>query len=131
MLFHDCRSQTIAAWSRETGIPWYVIASRLKIGWSVAKALTTPVKARVRVRNRTRNRKIIRRIAFAFSPGINLNEVLTAADFMVNEPLTGGYPTTSALPKGTGGPRHARHADQCSGPCNQISGLPSPAETRA
>ena len=53
---------------------------------------------------RVRNRKIIRRIAFTFGPGINLNEVLTAADFMVNDRLTGGYPTTSPCRKGPADP---------------------------
>lgn len=128
LIFYNGECMNISEWSRKLGKNKNTLIRRLHVGWPVHLALTTPSD---RYRLRACNRRIIRRIAFTFTPGINLNEVLTAADFMVNEPLTGGYPTTSPLPKGTGGPRHARHADQCSGPCKQISGLPSPAETRA
>ncbi len=40
LLFHDGRSQTIAEWSRETGIPYGTIKSRVnKYGWSADDAL--------------------------------------------------------------------------------------------
>jgi hypothetical protein len=38
----DGRTQTIARWSRETGVPSKVIRERLRSGWPVAAALTTP-----------------------------------------------------------------------------------------
>jgi len=37
---YNGKTQTIAAWARETGIPHYVISQRLKYGWSVQNALT-------------------------------------------------------------------------------------------
>lgn len=37
------RSQTIAAWAEEIGTGWTTIRARLERGWSVAKALQTPI----------------------------------------------------------------------------------------
>jgi hypothetical protein len=43
MLTHDGRTQTMAAWSAETGIPSSMLFARLnKLGWSLEKALTEP-----------------------------------------------------------------------------------------
>jgi len=41
---HNGKTQCITAWSEEVGIPEYVIRQRLKHGWSIERALTTPVK---------------------------------------------------------------------------------------
>jgi len=41
------RTQTIAQWAREIGVSTVTLWTRLnRYGWSVEKALTTPVKAR-------------------------------------------------------------------------------------
>lgn len=39
---HDGRTQTIAEWSREKGFPPLQLAGRLRNGWSVERALSTP-----------------------------------------------------------------------------------------
>ncbi len=36
--------QCIAAWAEETKLPKYIIAERLKRGWSTERALTTPIR---------------------------------------------------------------------------------------
>lgn len=41
--FND-KTQTVAKWSRETGIPYNVIYKRAKLGWSLDEILTTPVR---------------------------------------------------------------------------------------
>lgn len=40
------KTQCVTAWSEETGIPDTAIRARLKRGWPIDKALTTPVKPR-------------------------------------------------------------------------------------
>lgn len=47
LIFHDCRTQSVSAWSRETRIPRHVITDRLNRGWPVKEALTTPAPIRV------------------------------------------------------------------------------------
>jgi hypothetical protein len=42
LLTHDGRTQTIGAWSRESGIDYTTLAWRLKRGWPVEVALTRP-----------------------------------------------------------------------------------------
>ena len=137
ILFHHGRAMNLSEWAREAGINVFTLLHRLNAGWSMQDALTKPVMNMTLRTTRVRNRKIIRRIAFTFSRDvneiglfINLNGPLTSPD-MVNEPSTGGYPTTSPLLKGTGGPRHARHADHSCAPDAHTRALPSPAETRA
>ena len=45
LLTHDDRTQTVTRWAEETGIKATTIRFRLDVrGWSIAKALTTPVK---------------------------------------------------------------------------------------
>jgi len=39
---HDGRTQTLAEWSRETGIHRTTLFARLKNGWTPAEALTVP-----------------------------------------------------------------------------------------
>ncbi|HET8550938.1 MAG TPA: hypothetical protein VFM97_00495 [Gammaproteobacteria bacterium] len=43
MLKFGGKTKSMAEWSRETGIAYAVIQSRLRYGWSVASALQTPV----------------------------------------------------------------------------------------
>jgi hypothetical protein len=43
------RSQLLPAWAQETGIGYGVLKSRLRLGWTVERALTTPVHAYHRV----------------------------------------------------------------------------------
>lgn len=43
-LQHNGKTQTIAQWSRELGIKEGTLQTRIKLGWSHEKALTTPVK---------------------------------------------------------------------------------------
>lgn len=38
------KTQCLSAWSREFGITRYVLSRRIKKGWSIEKALTTPVR---------------------------------------------------------------------------------------
>jgi hypothetical protein len=44
VLDHDGESLCLSAWARRTGIAERTIATRLDLGWSVAEALTTPVR---------------------------------------------------------------------------------------
>lgn len=44
MLTHDGKTQCLAAWVEELEISRYVLRGRLNRGWSVERALTTPVK---------------------------------------------------------------------------------------
>lgn len=41
MISHDGRTQCLAAWSEETGIPKSTISNRLRLGWSASEALST------------------------------------------------------------------------------------------
>ncbi len=44
IILFNGKSQTIAQWSRDTGIPYSVIYSRLtRLGWTIEKSITTPV----------------------------------------------------------------------------------------
>lgn len=43
---HNRKTQCITAWAEEVGISEYVIYRRLNRGWSIKKALTTPVRQR-------------------------------------------------------------------------------------
>jgi hypothetical protein len=44
-LTHEGRTQTFAEWAREAGLPRGVFYNRINLyGWSVEKALTTPVR---------------------------------------------------------------------------------------
>ncbi len=43
-LVHDGRNQTLIQWSRETGLKRGTIATRLDYGWTVADALTRPLR---------------------------------------------------------------------------------------
>lgn len=45
---HGGECLSLADWSRRTGIPAYAISLRLRGGWSVARALTTPCESRER-----------------------------------------------------------------------------------
>jgi hypothetical protein len=44
----DGRTQPLASWSEEFGIEHHTLQYRLRAGWSAEKALTTPVRGRVR-----------------------------------------------------------------------------------
>jgi hypothetical protein len=46
LITHKGKTNTIAGWSKEVGIHHAVIYMRLENGWSVTKALTTPVRQR-------------------------------------------------------------------------------------
>lgn len=41
---YDGRTMTLAQWARETGIQHSTILRRIRLGWSIADALTTPVR---------------------------------------------------------------------------------------
>jgi hypothetical protein len=41
---HEGRAQTLSHWALETGIKLDTLHSRLRLGWSVEKTLTTPVR---------------------------------------------------------------------------------------
>lgn len=41
---YNSKTQCLAAWEEETGIRQSIIRHRLKTGWSIEKALTTPVR---------------------------------------------------------------------------------------
>lgn len=43
-LAHNGQERTVAEWSREIGIKANVISMRLRLGWSVEKALTTALR---------------------------------------------------------------------------------------
>lgn len=44
VLTHNGKSQTLIAWSEETKIPYSTLWRRINKGWSVERALTTPIK---------------------------------------------------------------------------------------
>lgn len=44
LLTHDGKTMCAAKWARETGINIITLHKRLRIGWSVSDALTTPVR---------------------------------------------------------------------------------------
>ncbi len=44
LLTHDGKTLCLAAWAERIGIASHTIRRRLKLGWDVAKALTTPVQ---------------------------------------------------------------------------------------
>jgi len=44
MLEYNNKNQCVAKWSDETGIPYQIIYSRIKSGWSTEETLTIPVK---------------------------------------------------------------------------------------
>lgn len=46
LLTHDGRTQTVAAWASETGLPSDTLYKRLAAGWTTRRALTTPVEPR-------------------------------------------------------------------------------------
>ena len=43
LLTHNGETMTLAQWSRRTGLSKHVISRRIKIGWSISKALDTPL----------------------------------------------------------------------------------------
>jgi len=49
-LTYQGRTQTIAAWAEETGLKDSTIRYRLRRGWPVERALTTPVKGSAKIR---------------------------------------------------------------------------------
>lgn len=44
LLTHNGRIQTVTRWAREMGIGYTTITARLKTGWTISAALTTPVR---------------------------------------------------------------------------------------
>jgi hypothetical protein len=46
LLTYDGRTQSLSAWARELGMNRSLISVRIHRGWSVKKALTTPVRKR-------------------------------------------------------------------------------------
>lgn len=57
-LTHDGRTQTIAEWSRETGLLGSTIKMRIdRLHWSVERALTTPRGPRINTGPRSRRSK--------------------------------------------------------------------------
>lgn len=53
LLTHDGRTQNVSAWSREVGLSRTVIRARMKKGWTVTQALTTPDQRGEANRHRT------------------------------------------------------------------------------
>jgi hypothetical protein len=47
LLTHDGRTQCVAAWAEEIGMHVKTLRHRLALGWSVERALTTPVSGRL------------------------------------------------------------------------------------
>lgn len=46
LITHNWKTQCISAWAEQTGLSKGVIVWRLNHGWSIAKALTTPVRTK-------------------------------------------------------------------------------------
>lgn len=44
LITHDGRTQCLAAWAEETGLPKSTIRNRLLLGWTVERTMTTPRK---------------------------------------------------------------------------------------
>lgn len=44
----DGREQTLSQWAEELNMDWFTLRERLRLGWSVERALTQPVKQRSR-----------------------------------------------------------------------------------
>jgi hypothetical protein len=51
---HGGVTKTVAQWARATGLPYACLSTRLDRGWSVERALTTPVQERGEVARRSR-----------------------------------------------------------------------------
>lgn len=49
---HDGKTQTLPEWAEETGVPWSVLDCRLRKGWTVARALTTPARTYAKITER-------------------------------------------------------------------------------
>jgi hypothetical protein len=47
LITHDGRTQCVAAWAEDLGLNRQAIYDRLRLGWSVERALTTPVSGRL------------------------------------------------------------------------------------
>lgn len=45
LLTFNGKVQTMAEWSRDTGIKYQIIQNRIHLGWTHEEALTTPIKA--------------------------------------------------------------------------------------
>jgi lambda repressor-like predicted transcriptional regulator len=43
LITHDGRTQTLAEWSREVGVPPKTLRHRIKAGWEIGKALFAKV----------------------------------------------------------------------------------------
>lgn len=48
MLTFRGRTQCVAAWAEEVGVPWHTIYNRVAVGWSAVRAITTPYKPKPR-----------------------------------------------------------------------------------
>lgn len=71
MIFFRGKTLSVADWSRETGLPRHMIDYRLGRGWSVERALTTPVRVPiVIILRRNSEAKPIRQ--WARESGVNL-----------------------------------------------------------
>lgn len=81
------KSNSIAGWSRETGIPYGTLFNRLTNGWSVKDVLTRPIQTKPKVHNpiiiqnisaafrRERARRLCARIAIALRrPALRMQE---------------------------------------------------------
>lgn len=44
MLTHDGQSMTIRGWAAKVGVSYWLLRHRLDAGWTVERALTTPVR---------------------------------------------------------------------------------------
>ena len=159
MVFYRGRRMNLTAWARELGMSRSCLAYRLNQGWPVEAAFMTPLRSRTRIILMLRHngkvmtlskwakaygchRGTLFRHVFVYGEPVHValrkltsdrsvNDGSIRADELRRNGTPGGYPTTSTLPKGTGGPRHARHADQSCALDAHTRALPSPAETRA
>jgi hypothetical protein len=53
MLTFQGKTQSVAMWSRETGINQDTLKKRLRLGWDTEKLLTTPVNSKMSSHHRT------------------------------------------------------------------------------
>lgn len=110
LLTHDGQTRCVAEWARIIGINHETIRGRLNCGWTVQRALTTPLDHQRQMTRRHRNRRAIERISRA-SKAIALARRGITATTIVPTTMTGGYVQTFTLTPLTGGPPCETHLE--------------------
>jgi len=77
LIEYNGKTQCLAAWSEETGIHAHTIGDRIDRGWSIEKALTTPVKRRKNKLKLTPNKVVLIRQLYSTNATLSNKEKLS------------------------------------------------------